>query len=117
MKTAITMASVIPAICLIVGYTNTDKKLENVQQPTLISVPHHTHKPIPGNPPPRESVVVQIDHQGFPFDLDGNFPYVVMVDNVVWTFNKEDVYEFLLKAKYYPDGPGEGRTREVSTKK
>ena len=62
--------------------------------------------------PVPEPVVIQIKHQGFPFDLNGNFPYVVMIDNVVHTYRKEDVLEFINKS--VPIGPGEGRTRQVS---
>ena len=117
MKTVITMAIVIPSIYLMLGYTDINKKTDRISSPVVKTVPQHIHKPLPTNPPQQDIVVVQVEHQEFPFDIAGNFPYVVMVDNVVWTFKKEDVYEFLLKAKDFPDGPGTGRTRPLSTKK
>jgi len=49
-------------------------------------------------PKPEHPVVIQIDHQGFPFDLNGNYPYVVMIDNKVYRYNKEEVTRFLEKA-------------------
>lgn len=49
-------------------------------------------------PPVEHPVVIQVDHQGFPFDLNGNFPYVVMIDNQVYRYNREAVIEFLEKA-------------------
>lgn len=48
-------------------------------------------------PEVKHPVVIQIEHQGFPFDISGNFPYVVMVDNRVYRCNKDDVRLFLEK--------------------
>ena len=62
----------------------------------------------------KEPVVIQIECQQFPFDLDGNFPYVVLIDNVVHQYDKEIVKEFLSKAPTMYKG--EGRTREVTNK-
>jgi hypothetical protein len=53
-------------------------------------------------PPPTEPVVIQIQHQGFPFDVAGNFPYVVTIDNVVYRYDKKVVSEFLRAAKQPP---------------
>jgi len=53
-------------------------------------------------PPPEEPVVIQIQHQGFPFDVAGSFPYVVTIDNVVYRYDKKVVSEFLRKARQSP---------------
>ena len=55
-------------------------------------------EPKPELPPVEHPVVIQVNHQGFPFDLNGNFPYVVMIDNQVYRYNREAVVEFLEKA-------------------
>ena len=49
-------------------------------------------------PPIKHPVVIQISHQGFPFDLNGNFPYVVIIDIQVYRYNREEVTNFLEKA-------------------
>ena len=49
-------------------------------------------------PPIKHPVVIQISHQGFPFDLNGNFPYVVIIDNQVYRYNRDEVTNFLEKA-------------------
>jgi hypothetical protein len=49
-------------------------------------------------PPVEHPVVIQVNHQGFPFDLNGEFPYVVMIDNQVYRYDRRAVIEFLEKA-------------------
>ena len=49
-------------------------------------------------PPPSDPVVIQIQHQGFPFDLNGAFPYVVTIDNTVYRYDKKIVAAFLQHA-------------------
>lgn len=94
MKNLFLIGAICPAVFLLFGYDS--------QQ--AIAPPIFLNETI-------DTVAIQVDNQDFPFDVDGNFPYVVMVDNVVWTFKKEDVKDFLLKVKSAPVGPGRGRVR------
>ena len=95
MKSLLLIALLCPALFLLFGYNSEEVTAE---------------------PPPvvqyTEPVVIQIEHQFHPFDVNGNFPYVVMVDNVVHTFKKEDVREFLNKSR--PVDRGRGRTRSLT---
>lgn len=53
------------------------------------------------NPPPIEHpILIRIEHQGFPFDIDGRFPFVVMIDNTVYRADPDAVREFLSKGIY-----------------
>jgi hypothetical protein len=102
MKSLALVAFICPAVFLMFGYNTTEAPAVVIDRPQLVVEEE------------KEPVIVQVKEQGFPFDVNGNFPYVVMVNNVVWTFKKEDVHDFLQKARSYPDGPGEGRTRSLS---
>jgi hypothetical protein len=51
----------------------------------------------PASPSPEEVLVLQINNQEFPFDINGKFPYVVMINNRVTKFDKRDVEAFLKK--------------------
>ena len=95
MKNLLFIALLCPALFLLFGY-NSEK---------VIAEPPSKVQSI-------EPVVIQIEHQFHPFDVNGNFPYVVMVDNVVHTFKKEDVREFLNKSPHAERG--RGRTRSVT---
>ena len=71
-------------------------------------------------PPPTDPVVIQIEHQGFPFDLDGTFPYVVTIDNTVYRYDKKIVAAFLQHAvwaeeKLGKEGREAARVRILST--
>ena len=106
MKRLVLIAFLCPAVFLMFGYNSTHAPAEVItREPITIELSE-----------PVEPVIVQVEDQTFPFDVNGNFPYVVMVNNVVWTFKKEDVHQFLLKARTYPAGPGEGRTRSLTPK-
>ena len=103
MRPFILLSFVLPLTFLVFGYTITDTP--NIMEPPNIINPvppgQHTNLPI----------IVQVEHQDFPFDVDGNFPYIVMVDNVVWQFNKDDVKEFVSKGRGMGKGEGHPRTR------
>jgi len=99
MKNFLLVAAICPAVFLLFGYNG-----QQANVPTVLAQPVVLNEMI-------DPVAIQVENQGFPFDVDGNFPYVVMVDNVVWTFKKEDVKDFLLKVKSAPAGPGHGRVR------
>jgi len=98
MKLAIFVCLIIPICALMVGTTPTthekDRSLEISE--VLINVPE-VEKDLPG-PPVKHPVVIQISHQGFPFDLNGNFPYVVIIDNQVYRYDRREVTNFLEKA-------------------
>ena len=93
MKNLLLIALLCPAVFLLFGY-NSEKV--TAEQPSKVQS--------------IDPVVVQIEHQFHPFDVNDNFPYVIMVDNVVHTFKKEDVREFLNKGSHAKRGQGRSRT-------
>lgn len=98
MKKFIILAFLVPLAYLLFGYTSDrthGKEARNLPNQQKIVTEH--------------PVIIQVETQGFPFDVAGNFPYIVMVDNVVYTFNKKDVAEFLEKGSYNNKGGGLGR--------
>ena len=107
MRGLILLVFILPLTFLVFGYTLTDdpKIIEPEVISPIIIVPEGQE--VVNDQP----VVIQIEHQEFPFDVDGNFPYIVMVDNVVWQFNKNDVKEFVSKGRGRGKGDGRERTR------
>ena len=88
------------ALCaayLLLGYTN--------NKPIDISTPVVETDPVP--------VMIQVNSQLEPFDINGMFPYVVLIDNIAYRFERDDVKEFLLKGKRY--APSEPRVRMLSS--
>jgi len=67
----------------------------------------------PSAPQLEEVLVLQINSQEFPFDVNGNFPYVVMINNTVTKFDKSDVADFLRKGTVQSIH-GQGRPRTVN---
>ena len=65
-------------------------------------------------PPPTDPVVIQIEHQGFPFDVDGNFQYVVTIDNTVYRYDKKIVSDFLQHAVWAEEQLGEKERNEAA---
>ena len=102
MRGLLLLVFILPLTFLVFGYTLTDA-------PTIIEPEIIVPEVVEDAPP----VVIQIEHQEFPFDVDGNFPFVVMVDNVVWQFDKNDVREFISKGRGRDRGEGRSRTRLV----
>ena len=87
MKSFILLVFGVPAMILMLGSTTGPDSTGAVLNPPPI-----VYEPV------EHPVVIQIKHQGFPFDVDGNFPYVVMIDNQVYRYHKSDVAAFLRKA-------------------
>jgi hypothetical protein len=86
MKSFILLVFGVPAMILMLGSTGSS------------SGSSVSYDSPPVQKPVEHPVVIQIEHQGFPFDVNGNFPYVVMIDNQVYRYNKSDVSDFLSKA-------------------
>ena len=61
-----------------------------------------------------DPVVVQIKNLEHPFDVGGRFPYVILIDNVVYKFDSSDVEQFISKRVTIP-GPVSNRIRFVTT--
>ena len=96
MKTTLLMLIGAPLAYLLFGGAAVQSTTSDVEQ---LNITHAIVKtPTDNLPEPEHPVVIQIDHQGFPFDLNGNFPYVVMIDNKVYRYHKEEVTRFLEKA-------------------
>ena len=93
MKAFFSIVFFIPLAFLLLGSSHNAPKREGNLNITkaLVKVPRDNL------PEVEHPVVIQIEHQGFPFDLNGNFPYVVMIDNKVYRCNKSDVKLFLEK--------------------
>ena len=117
MKGYILASMALPAVFLITGHISLQSEaqppvVDNTPteklkvEPVAVKVPKKPLAAYNNNAP----IVIQVEHQGFPFDLNGNFPYVVMVDNVVTTFKPEDVEAFLEKGIYRDVGTGRTRT-------
>ena len=98
MKLAIIICLVVPMCALIVGQSRIPNAKTNSLEisEVLIELPEQSEEL--AGPPIKHPVVIQISNQGFPFDLNGNFPYVVIIDNQVYRYNKQDVSTFLEKA-------------------
>ena len=71
---------------------------EELQLPEKITIITPTSQP-----PPDQPVMIQIEHQGFPFDVNGNFPYIVTIDNTVYRYDKKIVAEFLQHAVWHEE--------------
>ena len=84
------------SVLILAGTIETPSTPSTSSSRAVIELP--VPKPAPDLPPVEHPVVIQVNHQGFPFDLNGNFPYVVMIDNQVYRYNREAVIEFLEKA-------------------
>lgn len=93
MKALLTLVFIVPLAFLLLGSaTNVIEKSKPLEiTGAVVKVPRDNL------PAVEHPVVIQIEHQGFPFDLNGNFPYVVMIDNKVYRCNKSDVKLFLEK--------------------
>lgn len=85
-----------PLIFLLVGGTT-----QSTITTTPIEITRAVVKSTDSNPPPIERpILIRIEHQGFPFDVNGQFPFVVMIDNTVYRANPDAVREFLSKGIY-----------------
>ena len=107
MRGLILLVFILPLTFLVFGYTLTEP-------PKIVEsgiIDFSPPMPVVVRAPTEQPTLIQIDHQEFPFDVDGNFPYIVMVDNVVWQFKKEDVKEFVSKGKGNDRGHGRERPR------
>lgn len=91
MKTLLTVTFIVPLAFLLLGSaTNV------IEEQTPLRITKAVVKtPRDNLPPVKQPVVIQIEHQGFPFDLNGNFPYVVLIDNKLYRCDKNDVKLFL----------------------
>lgn len=93
MKAFFSIVFLIPVAFLLLGSSHNIPEKENNLNITkaVVKIPRDD-LPVVKHP-----VVIQIEHQGFPFDISGNFPYVVLVDNRVYRCDRKDVKLFLEK--------------------
>jgi len=91
MKTLLIILFGVPLTFLLLGSSTnfTENSEPLVIDRVMIKTPRHNL------PELNQPVVIQIEHQGFPFDINGNFPYVVLIDNQLYRCDKESVREFL----------------------
>lgn len=61
-----------------------------------------------------DPVVIQIKEIDHPFDVDGRFPYVVLINGVVYKFTSTDVESFISK-RVIDNTPTHNRIRFVTT--
>lgn len=99
MKVLFLVCFVLPALFLMLGYTDSTGHNSAVAE-------------FPKEQRPQYPILLQVKHNDFPFDVNGKFPFVVMVDNVVWTYDRETVVQFLEKGT--PNRVGHGRSRVVT---
>lgn len=108
MKSLIWVIVGIPALFLMLGNSSGNRVETASVKPVTQVLNDQPPKPIflEGKDDP---VLLQIETQAFPFDINGNFPFVVLVDNVVWTYRKEDVRAFIKRGT--PNSRATGRIR------
>mgnify|MGYP003677114425 FL=1 len=113
MKSLIWVIVGIPALFLMLGNSSGNRVETAEMKPVLQILNDQPPKPIflDGKDDP---VLLQIETQDFPFDINGNFPFVVLVDNVIWTYKKEDVREFIKQGTPNSRATGRLRSRSLS---
>lgn len=98
MKT-ILLILLVPACLILLSGTTTQDPAPETPRPLELThaVVERTEVKLPSMEGP---VLLRIQHQGFPFDVDGRFPFVVMIDNEVYRCDPDKVREFLSTAIY-----------------